>query len=264
MWANCLIFSRKRINTLSETDLARSVSTTMSTGLNGVIGTPPLHGRGLRAPARFANCYNAGNPRNALDSPDAGSGDSPSGACEEQEMPERVPACSSCDDRPAAVKLTNASAPRSVSVRRSGFKAQNIAFANHFSIHKGSKRMTYRFEVKVFEAFRYRTYFGTFSVDSPLTGVGQEILPVIELYFNFCGKIYTLADAITWLPSVIFFNNTFLGLRFFTQDFSMVEGLNREDEACFIYDLVQGEGAGDVIYFPVDVNTKCRVAQVQD
>ena len=161
------------------------------------------------------------------------------------------------------VNLTHASALRSVSVRRSGFKAQ-IAPANHFSIHKGSERMTYRFEVKVFEGFRYRTYFGSFSVDSPLTGVGQEMLPVIELHFDFWGKTYTLADAIAWLPSVIFSNNTFLGLRFFTQDFSMVEGLNREDEACFIYDLVQGEGAGDVIYFLVDVNTKCRVAQVQD
>ena len=196
MWANCLIFSRKRSNTLSETDSAPAVSTMMNTGLSGV-------------------------------------------------------------------KLNNASAPRSVSVRRSGFKAQNIAFANHLSIHKGSERITYCFEVKVFEAFRYRTYFGSFSFDSPLTGVGQEMLPVIELYFDFCGKIYTLADAIPLLPSVIFLNNTFLGLRFFTQDFSVVEGLNNEDEACFIYDLVQGEGSGDVIYFPVNVNTKC-IAQVQD
>ena len=199
MWANCLIFSRKLLNILSETVSALAVSAmALNTGLNGV-------------------------------------------------------------------NLTHASVLRSVSVRRSGFKqAQNIAPANHVSIHKGSERMTYRFEVKVFEAFCYRTYFGSFSVDSPLTGVGQEILPVIELHFDFWSKIYTLADAITLLPSVIFLNNTFLGLRFFTQDFSVVEGLNNEDEAYFIYDLVQGEGAGDVIYFPVNVNTKCRVAQVQD
>lgn len=167
------------------------------------------------------------------------------------------------------VKLINASALYSVSVRRSGFEKDavpepscgtsvvrqaqtGIPPANH-----------YRFEVKVFEEFRYRTYFGSFSVDSLLIGVGRETLPVIELHFEFWGKTYTLADAIAWLPSVIFFNNTFLGLRFFTQDFSVVEGLNCEDEACFIYDFVQGEGAGDVIYFPVDVNTKC-IAQVQD
>ena len=198
MWVNCLIFSRKLLNILSETVSAPAVSAmALNTGLNGA-------------------------------------------------------------------NLTHTSALRSVSVSRSGFKqTQNIAPANHFSIHQGSERMTYRFEVKVFEGFRYRTYFGSFSVDSPLTGVGQEILPVIELHFGFWGKTYSLDDAITLLPSVIFFNNAFLGLRFFTQDFSVVEGLNNEDEACFIYELVQGEGSGDVIYFPVNVNTKC-IAQVQD
>ena len=165
-------------------------------------------------------------------------------------------------DSPPAM-LTAIDTLNGVKTNTMTFMQTDIASAN-LRIHNRLEKMTYRFEVKVFEAFRYRTYFGSFSVDSPLTGVGQEMLPVIDLHFDFLGKTYTLADAIAWLPSVIFFNNTFLGLRFFTQDFSMVEGLNREDEACFIYDFVQGEGAGDVIYFPVDATTKCRVAQVQD
>ena len=145
-----------------------------------------------------------------------------------------------------------------------GVKLTNPLLASHLSRDPGAtiQRMTYRFQVTVAEAFCHRTYVGFFSVDSPLTGVGRESIPVLELTFDFCSRTYTKADAVE-LPSVIFFNHTFLGLSFFTQDFSVVEGLDSEEEACFIYALTQREGSGDVLYFPVDVK-KGRVAQVQD
>lgn len=122
---------------------------------------------------------------------------------------------------------------------------------------------TYRFEVTVVEACCRHTSVGFFRVPSLGIGVGQTVLPVVDLFFFFGGKIYTMTDAVEQ-PSVVFIDNTFLGLKFFTPDFSMVEGADSADEACFVYDLNPGEGSGDIRYFSLDVNPQFSVAQGQN
>jgi hypothetical protein len=97
------------------------------------------------------------------------------------------------------------------------------------------------------------TYTGTVHFDtSSLTGFGPEILPALDLQFQFLGQTYTEADASS-SPTGDFFNLGFLGLNFsvdsFEPMFFLSAGFFDVNEAFFGYIPTSGNaGFGSVQY----------------
>lgn len=102
-------------------------------------------------------------------------------------------------------------------------------------------------------ALNGESYSGSFSFDnSLLTGIDDEYLTISNLYFNFLGSDFSIADADND-PEAVFFDGEFLGLSYvvsnFDPSFSFIPGFFELDEASFAYTPVAGNsGFGSINY----------------
>ncbi len=97
-------------------------------------------------------------------------------------------------------------------------------------------------------------YVGQFTFDdAPLTGSGEEFLPVSTLNFDFLGNTFNQSQG-SVAPEAAFLDGTFLGLSFdvrtFDPDFAVIAGIDNVSDAYFAYDngVVGSAGSGSLVY----------------
>ena len=96
------------------------------------------------------------------------------------------------------------------------------------------------------------SYFGQFNYDdAALIGIGNELLLVNSLSFNFLGNVFNQSNSAP--PEAVFFDGAFLGLSFnvsaFNPAFSTIPGFFDVSQAYFAYDNGAGNaGFGSLAY----------------